>query len=265
MSRLDEIVAQKRREVKTLRASVRERDLQAAAEGAVLPRSFRAVLLNGRPSVVAEVKRASPSRGIITNDFAPVEIATAYERGGADAVSVLTDETFFSGSNEHLKAVRSAIGLPVLRKDFVVDPLQIVEARSLGADAILLIVRLLDDISLREWRELASSMGMDVLVEAHDEIEVRRAVDSGATLIGVNNRDLSTFSVDLSTSERLRHLIPSGVVAVSESGISMPEHAARMFRAGYDAVLVGEGVVTAHDRAAAVRKLKEHAGSGPLR
>lgn len=265
MSRLDEIVAEKRLEVGALRMDTRERELRAGAANAPAPLGFRQALLKGRPSVIAEVKRASPSRGVIARDFDPEEIAMAYERGGANAVSVLTDERFFAGSAEHLKAVRRSIALPILRKDFVIDPLQTVEARALGADAILLIVRLLDDISLRAWRELASSMGMDALVEAHDEVEVRRAVDSGAALIGVNNRDLSTFSVDLGTSERLRHLIPSDVVAVSESGLTTPEHATRMFQMGYDAVLVGEGVVAGQDRAAAVRRLKEHAGAGSLR
>jgi indole-3-glycerol phosphate synthase len=265
MSRLDDIVAQKRGEVAALRLNGRERELWAEADAASAPRKFRDALMAGRPSVIAEVKRASPSRGVITDDFAPVEIGKAYERGGADAVSVLTDERFFFGSNEHLRAVRRSIALPVLRKDFVIDALQVVEARALGADAILLIVRLLDDGSLRAWRELAASMGMDALVEVHDEHEARRAVDSGATLIGVNNRDLATFKVDLETSERVRHLIPSDVVKVSESGIQSPEDAARMFRAGYDAVLVGEGLVTAEDRALAVRRMKEHAGAGSLR
>jgi indole-3-glycerol phosphate synthase len=215
--------------------------------------------------VIAEVKRASPSRGVITGDFVPAEIGKAYECGGADAISVLTDEQFFAGSNEHLKSVRRSIALPVLRKDFVIDELQVVQSRAMGADAILLIVRLLDDDTLRAWRELAASMGMDALVEVHDENEVRRAVDSGATLIGVNNRDLSTFGVDLGTSERLCSLIPSDVVKVSESGILAPEDASRMFRAGYDAVLVGEGLVASEDRAAAVRRMKEHAGAGSLR
>lgn len=265
MSRLDDIIAHKRREIESLRSQVRKKDVLAKAEAAPPPRQFQSVLSNGRPSVIAEVKRASPSRGVIAHDFDPDEIAKAYERGGADAVSVLTDEKFFGGRDEDVQSVRRSIALPILRKDFVIDPLQIAQARAIGADAVLLIVRLLGDTELRAWREAAASLGMDALVEAHDEIEVRRAVDSGATLIGVNNRDLSTFDVDLSTSERLRPLIPSGVVAVSESGIATPEHAARMFQAGYDAVLVGEGIVSAQDRSAAVRRLKEHAGAGTVR
>jgi indole-3-glycerol phosphate synthase len=265
LNRLEEIVAEKRREVDALRRSKGEESLSREAALAPPTRGFRSALVSGRPSVIAEVKRASPSRGVLLSEFDPAAIAADYVRGGADAVSVLTDRRFFAGSNDHLAAARDAIPVPVLRKDFIIDPLQILEARALGADAILLIVRLLDDTMLRTYHALASGCGMDVLVETHDEREVLRAVDAGASLIGVNNRDLSTFVVDLARSERLRPMIPAGVTTVSESGILLPEHAKRMVEAGFDAILVGEGVVKAPDKAMAVRRMKDHAGAGPLR
>lgn len=265
MSRLDEIVAQKWREVESLKDRQSLDHLQRAAASAAKARSFRSALDRGRPAVIAEVKRASPSRGVLAGELDPAHLAQSYAGAGADAVSVLTDERFFRGSNADLLAVRSAVDVPVLRKDFIVDPTQIYEARALGADAVLLIVRLLDDRSLVAFLEGASSLGMDALVEVHTEEEARRAVDAGARIVGVNNRDLATFQVDLGVSERLRPLIPTGVTTVSESGVLVPDDALRMFRAGFDAVLVGEGLVTAREPGEALRRLKDHARTGTLR
>ncbi len=265
MSRLDVIVAQKRREVDLLRRTTTEESFQRLIASRERPRGFRQAIATENLSVIAEVKRASPSRGILVDEFDAAQIAKDYARGAADAISVLTDREFFSGSDQHLIDVRSAVSVPVLRKEFVIDQIQVLEARSLGADAILLIARLLDDRSLRAFREVAESFDMDALVEAHDATDVQRALDAGASIVGINNRDLATFEVSLRTSEELRPFIPDGVVCVSESGIGSSEDAARIRRAGFDAILVGEGLIRRSDRAEAVRQLKDHASAGPVR
>lgn len=204
-------------------------------------------------SVIAEVKRRSPSRGSIDEQLDPVAQARRYAAGGAHAISVLTERHHFSGDPLDLQKVASAFSGPVLRKDFIVHPVQVWEARAWGAAAVLLIVAVLDDQDLRALRLQAEELGMDALVEVHDEDEVERAVASGASVIGVNNRDLSTFDVDLQTAERLRRHIPEGTVTVAESGIWTAADADRMRQAGYDAVLVGEALVRAPDPSALIR------------
>jgi indole-3-glycerol phosphate synthase len=208
-------------------------------------------------SVIAEVKRRSPSAGAIAPALDAAGLAAAYVEGGAAAVSVLTERDHFGALPDDLNAVRATVSVPVLRKDFIVDPVQVWEARVMGADAVLLIVAALDDDRLRSLLAEAAAAGMSALVEAHTTGEVRRAVDAGARLVGVNNRDLGTFEVDPTTAVRLRPAIPSGIVAVAESGVSDAAAAARMRDAGYDAVLVGEAAVRAADPAAFVAALRK--------
>lgn len=210
--------------------------------------------------VIAEIKRASPSKGRFPAEIDPAEVAGAYIRGGASAISCLTDEPYFQGSLADLAAVAEIAHVPnarvpVLRKDFTIDPYQIYEARALGADAILLIVACLSPAQLQEYREVAEALGMDALVEAHDEAEVCAALASGARIIGINNRDLRDFHVDLATTERLAPLIPADRAIVGESGIYSAEDASRLRRAGCDAILVGESLILQTDRAKAIRAL----------
>jgi indole-3-glycerol phosphate synthase len=207
-------------------------------------------------AVIAEVKRRSPSKGDLAADLDPAEIARAYERGGAACLSVLTDVEFFGGSPTDLQAARVATGLPVLRKDFTVAPADVCDARLMGADAVLLIAAALDDDELVELHTLALDVGLDVLVEVHDEQELDRALAAGATLVGVNQRDLVTFEVDHDRAVRVGSAMPRSVVRVAESGIRGPEDARALAAAGFDAVLVGESLVTAPDPAAAVAALR---------
>lgn len=216
-------------------------------------RSFRKALTARTPAVIAEIKKASPSRGLLAIDFQPAAIARAYEAGGAAALSVLTDHDFFAGSLADLRAAREATELPVLRKDFTTAEYHVVEAAGNGADAILLIAAILDRVQLRAFRDLARSFHMDCLVEVHDEEDLAAALDSGAEIIGVNNRDLRTFEVDLNVSKRLRPLIPQATVCVAESGIFTREHVQEL--AGFQAFLVGESLMRAPDPAAAIREL----------
>jgi indole-3-glycerol phosphate synthase len=248
MNILDTIVAQKRREIALLppiRVSVA--DLQQAM--ALLParRDFLAALQSprhGPPALIAEIKKASPSAGVFRPDFDPARIAREYEAAGASCISVLTDEKFFQGSANHLREVRAAVRLPLLRKDFIIDERQVLEAAEMGADAILLIVRILDDAALKHLRDLAAGAGLAALVEVHDEAELDRALAAGARLIGVNNRDLDTFKVDLGTTERLAAKIPKGALLAAESGIHTRADAARVQRAGAGAILVGEALLS---------------------
>lgn len=207
-------------------------------------------------SFICEVKRASPSKGMIAQDFPYLEIAKEYESAGASAISVLTEPRFFKGRDEYLEEIADTVSVPVLRKDFVIDEYQIYRAKEMGASAVLLIAAVLDDRHLECYRSLAESLGVDALVEAHTKDEVERAVSSGAGIIGVNNRDLSTFEVDIGNSLRLRDSIPDSVVAVSESGISTREDIRRLSDAGYDAVLVGEAFMRSPDRKAMMESLK---------
>ena len=253
---LDEILLAHR-----ARAAADGRALDAIVEAAAAappPRGFTAALRasSDRIAVIAEVKRRSPSKGALAADLDPAETAAAYVEGGAACLSVLTDEEHFGGSAADLQAARAAVDVPVLRKDFTVDPRDVADARAMGADAVLLIVAALDDGELRDLHELAVELGLDVLVEVHDEPELDRALAVGADLIGVNQRDLRTFEVDHERAVRIGQAMPAGVVRVAESGIRGPDDAAALADAGFHAVLVGESVVTAGDRAASVAGLR---------
>jgi len=251
---LSRIVVTKQREVEQLEGRAQEIRERATAESPA--RDFAAAISRrGTVSLIAEVKRRSPGAGAIRPDLDPVALAKSYEAGGATAVSVLTDREYFGGSLDDLTAVRRAVGLPVLRKDFIISPVQIWEARSAGADAILLIVAILDDRELRDLRLLAEQLGMAALVEAHDEGELARALASGATLIGINNRDLRTFTTRLETTLDLLPEIPDSVVLVSESGIRTADDVRRLGARGVDGILVGESLLRAPDPTAGAHAL----------
>ena len=244
---LNRIIAQKRDEVKQRKqgmplANLKERIAQRRA-----PLDFAAALHGDQIRLIAEVKRASPSRGILCPDFEPVTLAARYAQGGAAAISVLTEENYFGGSLDHLVAVREVVDLPLLRKDFIFDPYQVYEAAAYGADALLLIVAILSQEQLTELLSLSHSLGLECLVEVHNEAEVNRAVTSGAGVIGINNRNLRTFSVDINTTRRLRPLLPRGQIVVSESGIRSHQDVMKLKQWGINAVLIGEALVTASD------------------
>ncbi|HHL39157.1 MAG TPA: indole-3-glycerol phosphate synthase TrpC [Deltaproteobacteria bacterium] len=248
---LDEIVRLRRCDVEALKARRPLAAVRSAAAAAAPPRSLKARLEGGRSSstvrVIAEVKRASPSRGDISPHCDPVETAAAYEAAGAAAVSVLTEERHFKGSLDFLSAVRARVAVPVLRKDFIFDPYQLYEARGGGADAVLLIAAVLDDVLLRELMALSGELGMDALVEVHDEGELERVVEAGAGIIGINNRDLRDLTLDLETTARLAPLVPEGKVVVSESGIGSAADVVRLSRFGVDAFLVGSSLMAHAD------------------
>ena len=249
---LARIVAKKRvelAEVRPLRA-----ELERCAEQA-RPRDFRAALAARDPAIIAEIKKASPSKGLLAADFDPPQLARGYQRGGAAALSVLTDAPFFQGSLADLEAARAAVALPVLRKDFTIDAVQVVEAAAHGADAILLIAAILEERDIRDLRELAGRYGMAALVEVHREEELARAVGAGAEIIGVNNRDLTTFHVSLDVSLRLADRIPAGVLRVAESGIHSAQDVRKLRAAGFTAFLVGEHLVKSGDPAASLQAL----------
>jgi indole-3-glycerol phosphate synthase len=253
---LEKIVATKRAEIAAARDARPEGELRRAAASAPPARNFFAPLAAGPPiRLIAEVKKASPSAGVIRADFHPVEIALTYERHGASCLSVLTDEPYFQGSLDDLRRVRQAAGLPVLRKDFILDTYQLLEARAAGADAVLLIAECLDDCNLRKLHNEAVALGMTPLVELYDPENLQRVFDAGATLIGVNNRDLRTFQTDLAHTLRLRERIPDQCVLVSESGIRTRADVERLAAAGVDAILVGESLVASPDVGAAVDAL----------
>lgn len=257
---LDRIVAVKRKEIEQLKATADRNRLEREIAGMPPCRGFERALAAGKKrsmGLIAEIKKASPSKGLIRPDFDPAAIAKAYEAADADCLSVLTDKEFFQGSNEYLAAARGAVSLPVLRKDFILDPLQILEARQIGADAVLLIVAILNPAQLREYMRLAGDYGLDALVEVHDEKELDTALEAGASLIGINNRDLRTFATDLKTTEKLIAAIPKGVTVVSESGISGPEDIRYLASVGAHAVLVGEHFMRQADVGQAVRNLMD--------
>jgi len=214
-----------------------------------------AALAASGPAVIAEVKKASPSAGVIREDFRPADIASAYENAGAACLSVLTDEVYFQGHDDYLAQARQRCSLPVLRKDFIIDPWQVHESRAIGADCVLLIVAALKREQLQELDGLAREIGLDVLVEVHDEDELEDALSTQASLVGVNNRDLHTFTTDLSTSERLRPMIPVGRTLVTESGIHTPEDVRRLRSSRIDAFLVGEAFMRSEDPGVALRNL----------
>jgi indole-3-glycerol phosphate synthase len=252
---LARIVSRKREELVELRPRLAGLE-KLAADKVSTQRGFRARLAAEAPAVIAELKKASPSKGVLAHDFRPVETALAYESGGASAVSVLTDRDFFQGSLRDLQAVREAIALPVLRKDFTLEEAHIVEAAAHGADAILLIAALFTAPEMGRLRQFAASLGLDALVEVHDGEELSRVIDSGADLIGVNNRDLRTFEVRLETSLDLAPRIPTAALPVSESGIFTHEDVQSLSDAGYRAFLVGESLMKSGDAASAIRSLR---------
>lgn len=256
---LHEIVDDVRARLPVLLAQ--EGELRRAADAQGPARDFEGALVAPGLSVIAEVKRASPSRGLIDAALDPAVQARRYEEGAAAAISVLTEPDHFRGTPDDLVAARGAVSVPVLRKDFTLHPVHVWEARAIGADAILLIVAVLDDPTLQDLLSVAQEAGLAALVEVHDEAEVERAVAAGASTIGVNNRDLATFEVDLGTAERLATLLPDTAVKVAESGIHGSADARRAIDAGYDAVLVGEHLVRSGDPAEAIRRLR--AGADP--
>jgi indole-3-glycerol phosphate synthase len=225
------------------------------AVAAYTPADFAAALRGPGLAMIAEMKQRTPSMGVLADDYRPSDLAHAYEEGGAAAISVLTHMAGFGGRPEHLKAARAATTLPILRKDFITDPFEIAEARASGADAVLLIVAALGRRHLVDLIAVAKSRGMAALVEVHDEEEAEVALDSGAMIIGVNHRDLRTFSVDLGLTERMRGIVPPNVVLVAESGIHSAEDARRMHEAGADAILVGEALMRSKDPAARIKEL----------
>ena len=251
---LARIVDRKRSQL--ARASVHRADLQSRAANRRAARDFRTALVASPPAIIAEIKQASPSKGVFTDDFHPASIAKLYEAGGAAALSILTDEEFFKGRLADLEAARRAVSIPVLRKDFTIDEFHIVEAAAHGADAILLIAAILDVQQLRGFRELAAQYGMAALVEVHDDDELDAALDSGADIVGVNNRNLHTFEVTLDTSLRLAGKMPAAVVKVAESGIHSRKDLERLKAAGFHAFLVGEHLMKSADPAAALRELR---------
>ena len=252
---LDDIVEVKRREVADGKKAIPLAALESAIAGMPPTRDFRGALTGGGCAIIAEVKRRSPSRGMIRADFDPVRIAGEYEKNGAAAVSVLTDATFFGGSNGDLTAVKSAVSLPVLRKEFIIDPWQIHETRAIGADALLLIAAILGEDELREYRELAASLGLASLVEVHDLQELETALAAGAEIIGINNRDLRTFVTDIETSRALAPLVPAEKILVAESGIRSRREIEILRRTGIRTFLIGETLVAAKDIGTALRGL----------
>ena len=256
---LDRIAAYKREDVGARKAARSLAELETAAASASPPRGFRAALERahapGRLALIAEIKKASPSKGLIRADFDPPALARAYETGGAACLSVLTDGPSFQGADSYLTAARDAVALPCIRKDFLVDPWQVAESRALGADAILVILAMVDDALARELMSEARRFGMDALVEVHDAAEMARAGALGADLVGVNNRDLRTFETDLGNTERLAALAPPGALLVTESGIFTPADVARLERSGAKAMLVGESLMRQADVTAATRSL----------
>jgi len=257
---LDTILARTRESVEREKARRPLERGHPEVAGAPAARPFAPALArSGTISVIAEHKRRSPSRGAIREDLAPADVARSYEAAGASALSVLTDEPFFGGRLAHLSEARSATGLPVLRKDFTLDPWQIREARAAGADAVLLIVAALDDDQLRELLGEARAVGVDALVEVHERAELERALLAGARLVGVNNRDLRTLAVSLETSLTLAAVIPDDVVAVAESGIKSGLDLRRLRDVGFEACLVGEHLMASPDPGEALRRLLEEA------
>ena len=248
---LDTIVERKREEVAALKQSgIADPDREVGP-----PRGFmRALTEYPGVAIIAEAKKASPSKGVIRPDFDPVRIAKEYKAGGAHAMSVLTDVDFFQGSLDYIPLVRETVDLPVLRKDFIIDPLQIQEASRYGADAVLLIAAILDTLQIRDYRQIAEELGMDVLVEVHDEKELESAMEAESRLIGINNRNLNDFTVTLETTFRLKRLIPETVPVVSESGISTAEDMIRLREAGVAAALIGESLMRSGDQSDLLRE-----------
>ncbi len=255
---LDKIVDKKREEVAQLKQGFSQEHFESIIATLPPARSFHQALTkdrNRQMGLIAEVKKASPSKGLIRENFEPADIAKAYQAAGADCLSVLTDAPFFQGSKAYLTHVRQTTNLPILRKDFIIDPLQIYEARAIGADAVLLIAAILDKDQLAEYLQIARKLGMDALVEVHDEEELQNALDIEAELIGINNRNLKTFETSLSVTERLIKHIPDGKTVVSESGISEPKQIEELLEMRVSAVLIGEHFMRQDDIEQAVHHL----------
>lgn len=255
---LERICRDKRAHVAERKAAMPLASVEEAARTATPPRGFLAALARAVVDgygLIAEIKRASPSRGLIRPDFDPPQLARAYAAGGATCLSVLTDAPYFQGADSFLTSARDAVSLPVLRKDFMLDPYQIVESRALGADCVLLIMAALEDAQARELASAAEGLGMDVLVEVHDEGELDRALALGARMVGINNRNLKTLRVDVTTTERLATRVPNDRLIVCESGLKTPADLARMAKAGARCFLVGESLMAQDDVAAATKAL----------
>lgn len=256
---ISRIIEDKRREVEKARQLINDAEIKRlamSAEGA--ERGFRAALSSPGPmgvNIIAEIKRASPSKGVIRENLDVISLSQSYQDGGAAAISVLTEQNYFKGSNADLQAVRKSVNLPVLRKDFIVTEYQIYESRYIGADAILLIVRALSDRELRDFNSLAGSLGLDVLTEVHNREEMQRAITAGAAIIGINNRNLSTFVTDINVSIELAAELPEGTVAVAESGIKNRADIKNITAAGIHNFLTGESIVRSDDPAGHIRSL----------
>ncbi len=259
MNILDKIAAYKRDEIAEAKAKISEAEMETCARGADRPRGFRAALITARAEkrtgLIAEIKKASPSKGLIRADFDPPILALAYEKGGATCLSVLTDTPSFQGSPDYLSAAREATNLPVLRKDFMLEPYQVVEARCWGADAILIILAMVDDAAAAALLHAARDFGMDALVEVHNEAELDRALGLNAEMIGINNRDLKTFVTDLGVTLRLAPRIPADKLVIAESGLATREDLAQLAAAGVTTVLIGETLMRQDDVAAATHAL----------
>ena len=255
---LDDIVAKTKLRVEELKTTKPLHSLkkEASAAPGSSPFSFENALKTPDISFICEVKKASPSKGILSEHFPYKDIAREYESAGAAAISVLTEPYFFLGSDRYLKEIKQTTKLPVLRKDFTIDPYQIYEAKAIGADAVLLICAILDTGTLREYLEIAGQLGLSCLVEAHDEQEVYSALEAGARIIGINNRNLNTFQVDINTSVRLRNLVPKDRLFVSESGIKTPDDVAVLKRNGTNAVLIGETLMRSPDISSELKRLR---------
>ena len=262
---LEGIVGARMHEITGARQKYPAAAMEAVLDRAPEIRSFRRALELRDGAVIAELKKASPSAGVLRSDFRPVEIALELEKAGAAALSVVTEPRYFQGGLETLAAVRWRAGLPLLRKDFIVDPYQVLEARHAGADAVLLIAALLEGPLLGALRAEVERLGMDALIEVHDEEELERALQAGATLIGVNSRDLRTFHVSIESSLELARRLPKGIVAVAESGLRSADDVRRLRDAGYRAFLIGEQLMRAPSPGAALARLVPRAVSGPRR
>jgi len=252
---LDKIIAQKREEVEQKKKVATMTYLQERIARQKPPLDLALALKGNHLRLIAEVKQASPSRGMLSPNFNPIELARTYAEGGAAAISVLTEANYFMGNIEYLAAIKEVVGLPLLRKDFVFDPYQVYESRAYGADALLLIASILSQEQLKELILLSHSLGLKCLVEVHNKGEVERAILSEAEIIGINNRDLNTFSIDINMTQRLRPLIPQERIVVSESGIKSKRDIEKLRKWGVDAVLVGEALVTAGDIRAKMKEL----------
>ena len=257
MSILDELADYARVRTEEAKKKISSEEMRRRAE--LLPKGdfpFEQALKKEGISFICECKKASPSKGLIAPDFPYLEIAKAYETAGADAISVLTEPKWFLGSDQYLREIAAEVSIPCLRKDFTVDPYMIYEAKVLGASAVLLICSILSEEQLKEYREIADTLGLSALVEAHDEEEIRMALRSGTRIIGVNNRNLKDFSVDTENSRRLREMVPPEVLFVSESGVRTPEDVAKLREIGVDAVLIGETLMRAEDKKAKLAELR---------